>query len=641
MNTLLALGFLGGVVLLVEPYLRRESRVVRYLVIAFSLTMSARYVYWRVTASLPSWEFSALSVLAYAFFVVEMTASYLGVKDLMLLKRTTDRTAEVERQLDWYGESAPRVDVLIATYNEPWEVLEKTVVGATSQNYPNYRVWILDDGNRAWASEKAAEWGIGYISRTENAHYKAGNLNNGIATIRAGGVELEFIALLDADFVARPEFVRRALALMKSKDVGIVQTPQCFYNPDPYQQAFGGVTRWPDEQRAFFDAWLPAFDALGIATCCGTSCLIRAAALEAIGGVPTESVCEDTLTSIKMRRKGFKTLYLHERLTVGLAPEGIGEFLTQRARWLAGGVQNSRVFGAEPGVGAKIRYWLALWRMALYGLMRPAWVSIYILYWFTGVFLVQSTSFNEALSYFAPLWLDRLFQGWLSSGTRMLFVSDAFWSLLSPLWVKETYRAIIGSKVRFKVTDKAVHRDKTVVHWQLLRFHGLLAVLLLAGLLYTLLDPNAPANGTGMLLPNAAMTLYLLAIIAASVIPAVEGPRRRTADRYVTNEPITAFIDGEPVRWECRNLSLGGVLVQTHGCRDVPANLDVQLGELGPIRASLVRKLPRGQAAFAFRAPELRVDLIRKLYCADGYIPYPARWGLSAALTGFFRRILA
>jgi cellulose synthase (UDP-forming) len=640
MNTLLALGFFGGVVLLASPYLRRESRVVRFLVIAFSLTMTARYIYWRITSSLPDWQFSAFPVLAYAFFAVEMTATYLAVKDLLLLKRTTDRTAEVERQLDWYGESAPRLDILIATYNEPWEVLEKTVVGATSQNYPNYCVWILDDGNRGWVSEKAAEWGIGYITRTDNAHYKAGNLNNGIATIRASGVELEFIALLDADFVARPEFLRRSLALMQSKDVGIVQTPQCFYNPDPYQRAFGGVMRWPDEQRAFFDVWLPALDALGLATCCGTSCLIRAAALEAIGGVPTESVCEDTLTSIKMRRKGFKTLYLRERLAVGLAPEGIGEFLTQRARWLAGGVQNSRVFGAGPGVRARILYWLTLWRMALYGFMRPAWISLCIVYWFTGVFVVRATDFNEALSYFGPLWLDRLFQGWLSAGTRMLFVSDAFWSLLSPLWMKETYRAIVGSKARFKVTDKAVHRDKTVVHWQVLPFHGLLAGLLLAGLLYTLIDPTAPAHHTGFLQANTAMTLYYLAVMVAGVIPAVEGPRRRTADRYPTNEPIMAYVDGKSLRWECRNVSLGGVLVQTHGCPDVPAILDLQLGELGPIRATLVRKLPRGQAAFAFRAPELRVDLIRKLYCTDGYIPHPRRWGLGAAVTGFFRRLL-
>ena len=141
--------------------------------------------------------------------------------------------------------------------------------------------------------------GVGYVTRTDNRHYKAGNLNHGLQVLRERGVDLEFIALLDADFVAQPQFVRRTLALMHDTKVGIVQTPQCFYNADPHQQAFGGVARWPDEQRSWFGAYLPALDAIGAASCCGTSCLLRVAALEKIGGFPTESVCEDTAKAMR------------------------------------------------------------------------------------------------------------------------------------------------------------------------------------------------------------------------------------------------------------------------------------------------------------------------------------------------------
>lgn len=128
--------------------------------------------------------------------------------------------------------------------------------------------------NRTPLRETAAEHGLGYVTRTENTHYKAGNLNSGLAELKASRVKLEFVAVLDADFIARPEFLRRTMALMKSGDIGIVQAPQCFYNPDPHQQAFGGVARWPDEQRGWFDVYLPSLDALDAATCCGTSCLV-------------------------------------------------------------------------------------------------------------------------------------------------------------------------------------------------------------------------------------------------------------------------------------------------------------------------------------------------------------------------------
>lgn len=44
---------------------------------------------------------------------------------------------------------------LIATYNEPLSVVEKTIVGALALDYPNFRVWVLDDGRRSWLHDSA------------------------------------------------------------------------------------------------------------------------------------------------------------------------------------------------------------------------------------------------------------------------------------------------------------------------------------------------------------------------------------------------------------------------------------------------------------------------------------------------------
>lgn len=633
---LLCAFYAGGVLL--SPYLRRESRLVRIAyVTAYSLLM-VRYIFWRAT-TLPELQIQAATLFGYAFFVLEATATFMALDDYRSLRRSKNRSGEVDDQLDWYADEAPRVDVLIVSYNESWEVLEKTVVGAKGLNYPNYAVWILDDGNRQWLRDKSAEHGIGYVSRTENVHYKAGNLNNGIAALRARGIALEYLAVLDADFVARPEFLRRTMALMKTDDIGIVQSPQCFYNPDPHQQAFGGVKRWPDEQRAWFDIYLPSLDALDSATCCGTSCLIRVKALDAIGGFPTASVCEDTLTSIKMRQLGWKTVFLQEPLTVGLAPEGIGEFLTQRARWLLGGVQNDRYCGPGPGWTGRLRFWLCLWRSAIFGLLPPLWVTISIVFWFTGVPLIPIEDMNAAVWYFGPLWLCRFAEAWIFGGRQGPFVSDAVWMLLCPLWIRETYRAVLGSKARFKVTDKAQHRDSGVIHWQLLWFHGTLLCLLVAGFVYNMVDPAAPAYGDGFVQANTALTFWWSLVILAGVAPMFEPPRRRTAERYPTQERVAAFFEGQTRTWRVKDLSLGGLLVTTNG-EELPRSLELELDGLSRVRAELVREHARNEAAFAFVDPAVRPSLIRRLYCTDDYIARPERWSTLVAICSVIKRVV-
>lgn len=638
MTTLLVLGAMGGFALFISPHLRRESRLVRGFIIAFALAAFARYMIWRI-ASLPPLDLSGRALGTYGFLILELVSAYLWIPDLLCVKKTLDRSGEVNRQLDWYAGSPPRIDVLIATYNEPWEVLEKTLVGAAHQNYPRYSVWIFDDGNRPWLKEKADELGVGYVTRTDNTHYKAGNLNNGIAVLRSRGIELEFVALLDADFIARPEFLRRTMALMKSEDIGIVQTPQCFYNPDPHQQAFGGVGNWPDEQRAWFDVYLPALDSQGWATCCGTSCLIRASALDEIGGFPTASVCEDTLSSFKMSAKGKKTAFLRERLTVGLAPEGIGEFLSQRVRWLLGGVQNVRFFGPGRGIKAHIDYWLGLWRQAVWGAVPLGWPLLCAIYWFTGVSLVPAEDFYEAISYFGPLILDRLFRGWLFGGRQALFVSDAVWTLLAPFWLKQTWHAVTGAKARFKVTDKAVHRDRSRVHWELLPVHAALLLALLGGLAYTLLDSRAPWHHDGFFQANTALTFYFALTMLAGIAPVFEGPKRRASDRYPTSETVTALIHERRVELRSCDISLGGVLLDVKGQPELPRKLELELAGVGTVRADLVRVTRGGRAALEFSSPEARPALIRKLYFTDEYIPTPERWSLLRSMGSSLRHL--
>src|SRR5258705_9599603 len=147
----------------------------------------------------------------------------------IFLSRTIDRTTEAGRNAAWVRSRSRRVDLLIPTYNEEQAILERTIIGAQSQDYDNYRVFVLDDGRRDWLRDLCERRNVGYITRSNNEHAKAGNINNALRQLsneEAG----EFVAILDADFGPQPEFLSLALALFRDDAGGWRPTLQPFFH---------------------------------------------------------------------------------------------------------------------------------------------------------------------------------------------------------------------------------------------------------------------------------------------------------------------------------------------------------------------------------------------------------------------------
>ena len=96
----------------------------------------------------------------------------------------------------------PRVDVLITTYNEEEPILTRTIVGAMGVDFPGLRVWVLDDGRRPWVEQLCHDKNACYLTRADNRHAKAGNINHALDVIHREPDPPEFIVLFDADFVA-------------------------------------------------------------------------------------------------------------------------------------------------------------------------------------------------------------------------------------------------------------------------------------------------------------------------------------------------------------------------------------------------------------------------------------------------------
>ena len=76
----------------------------------------------------------------------------------------------------------PAVDLLIPTYNEPLSVVRYTALAAMNIDWPadKLNVYILDDGKREEFRQFAEEAGIGYMTRDDNKHAKAGNINRAL-----------------------------------------------------------------------------------------------------------------------------------------------------------------------------------------------------------------------------------------------------------------------------------------------------------------------------------------------------------------------------------------------------------------------------------------------------------------------------
>ncbi|MBC2958966.1 glycosyltransferase [Nocardioides deserti] len=167
------------------------------------------------------------------------------------------------------------VDVFIATYNEPIELVMATARAAKAIRYP-HRTWILDDGNRPEMRAAAEAEGIGWLTRSADwagmpRHAKAGNLNN--ALLQTDG---EFMLILDADQIPLPEILDRTLGYFEDERMALVQTPQWFVNV-PEEDPLGSqapLFYGPIQQGK--DGWNAAFF-------CGSNAVIRREALMQLG----------------------------------------------------------------------------------------------------------------------------------------------------------------------------------------------------------------------------------------------------------------------------------------------------------------------------------------------------------------------
>jgi cellulose synthase (UDP-forming) len=141
----------------------------------------------------------------------------------------------------------------------------------------------------------------------------------------------DYIAVIDADFAVRPEFLYETMPYFANPKVGIVQTAQYY---DVSNRSFSYIQRYAGTlQEIFFRFIQPARDRYAAAICAGTNLVYRRAAVTAAGGFAWVPIGEDVHSGVKLAWAGYETRYLALCLAKGVAPRDFPSLANQQVRW--------------------------------------------------------------------------------------------------------------------------------------------------------------------------------------------------------------------------------------------------------------------------------------------------------------------
>jgi len=241
----------------------------------------------------------------------------------------------------------PVVTVQLPVYNERY-VAQRLIDAVCRLDYPIDRLFIqvLDDStddtkeillNIVAEYQAKGHW-ITYIHRSVRTGFKAGALQNGMAT-----AEGEFIAIFDADFVPEPNWLKDTLSHYyihpQADRIGAVQTRWGHLNPEysllTKLQATCLDGHFIVEQRSrSVNQWLLNFN--------GTAGIWRRRAIEESGGWQGDTLAEDTDLSYRAQLKGWRIIFDSTIVAPAELPVAMAAFKLQQFRWAKGTIQCAR-----------------------------------------------------------------------------------------------------------------------------------------------------------------------------------------------------------------------------------------------------------------------------------------------------------
>jgi cellulose synthase/poly-beta-1,6-N-acetylglucosamine synthase-like glycosyltransferase len=237
----------------------------------------------------------------------------------------------------------PFVTVQLPIFNELY-VVERLIDTVALFDYPKdrFEIQVLDDSTdetvditRKKVEEYQAKgFDIVHITRTDRKGYKAGALKE--ATEVAKG---KFIAIFDADFLPRADFLKITIPYFQDEKVGVVQTRWEHINGDysliTRLQALQLNVHFTVEQRGRMSGkHMLQFN--------GTAGVWRRQTIKEAGGWEADTLTEDLDLSIRAQLKGWKIHFLEEIGSPAELPIEMNSLKSQQFRWMKGGAETAK-----------------------------------------------------------------------------------------------------------------------------------------------------------------------------------------------------------------------------------------------------------------------------------------------------------
>lgn len=554
-----------------------KSQKLQNIFFIITVILMCIYLFWRLFFTLPL-HAGILPLIFGVLLLVSETTTAMTTFELYWRKAHTKGTLRElpEIPLNEY----PDVDVFIATHNEDTELLYKTINACTLMDYPDknkVHIFLCDDGNRQEVADLARQFGIGWLGLADNKEAKSGNYNNALSKTNS-----PLIATFDADMIPRHSFLMKTVPYfflpVYIKDdgiwrkrteneidpdfkMGLVQTPQSFYNPDLFQYNLYSESTIPNEQDFFSREVNVMRNSSNASAYTGSNTVIlRQAAVDA-GGFPTDTITEDFELSVRIQKKKYTTYASTEVLSSGLSTTTVPSMIKQRTRWARGiiqSVQNTNaVFTPKLKLSGRITYlnsflyWWSFFNRLVF-ILSPILFALFD-------FKVVDCEFWQLIFIWLPSFaFYSTSMRFLSSNIRTQRWSQVVDTILAPFLVIPVFLETIGIRQRkFKITnkEKTQKAGKSMLLYALP--HIILAILSLAAII------RFCYGKYGMALFYSSVIIFWLAYNMIALIYAIffmmgrKSPRKY--ERINAKEAIQVKSTYENFNADTVNLSENGI----------------------------------------------------------------------------------
>ena len=576
---------LWGIALLVR---RVPGRFAVLMLVVLSTIISCRYLWWRYTATL-RWD----SYFDLACGLILLAAeTYSWVVLILGYLQTSWPLDRKPASLPEDTAAWPSVDLLIPTYNEDLAVVRTTVLAALGLDWPREKlsIYICDDGRRDEFRHFAEEVGVGYITRSDNNHAKAGNLNHALK-VTSG----ELIAIFDCDHIPVRSFLQVTTGwFLRDPKLALVQTPHHFFSPDPFERNLGSFRRQPNEGELFYGLVQNGNDMWNAAFFCGSCAVLRRTAVEEVGGFAVETVTEDAHTALRLHRAGWNSAYLPTPQAAGLATESLSAHIGQRIRWARGMAQIFRTDNPLLGRGLtffqRICYANAMLHF-LAGLPRLIYLTAPLAFLLLHAYIIYAPALMIVLYVLPHMIHSSLTNARMQGEYRHSFWGEVYETVLAWYIARPTTVALFNpGKGKFNVTAKGGLMDHDQFDWRIARPYLVLAVLNVAGLGFAVWRLfTGPVAEIGTVLVSSAWVIYNLLIIGAAVAVASEVRQIRRAHRVMAHQPASLKLsNGHVFPCTLKDFAEGGAGLQ------IPPDLQVDMDQ------PVFLILRRGDREFSF-----------------------------------------